>query len=197
MAQAAMSTLDADRPLVIAAQGGDTAAFAELVKRHSRACFRLAAKTLGNAEDAEDVVQETFTRVYQSLPRFRGDASFLTWALRITHHLAHDHLRGRRRRSAAIEPAVEAPQEAPDRAAGPARESAARDDAAALRIALDLLPVRQKTALFLKVWEGLPYTEIARVLGTTVGAARVYLSLARRELRRRLARLWSDDRRDA
>lgn len=174
-----------DALLVAQAKAGDRAAFDGLVRRHSRPCVRLAARLTGNREDAEDVVQEAFAKAYRFLDRFREDASFRTWMLRITLHQAKDNLRRRVRRqgmatmTSLIDPEVAAP------AAGPGRTAEARDEVSRLRAALDDLPARQKAALLLKVYEGLPYDEVADALGTTVAAARVYLSLARQSLRRR------------
>lgn len=180
-----MPRTNEDAPLVAASQRGDRTAYETLVRRHARAAARLALRQLGNREDAEDVVQEAFAKAFVSLASFRGEASFRTWILHITMNMCHDHLR-RRRRSGPIarldgtEPAASG--------AGPARDAQARDQLESLRAAVDDLPPRQRTALLLKVYEGLPYDEVARVLGTTVESARVYLSLARQSIRRRLER---------
>ena len=184
-----MPRTDEDAPLVAAARSGDRRSFETLVRRHARAAARLANRLLGNREDAEDVVQEAFAKAYQKLDAFRGDASFRTWVSHITMHLCHDRLRVRQRRGAMV--ALDGVDPVPDPTAGgaaPERHAEARDDLALLRRAVDDLPPRQKSALVLKVYEGLPYDEVAKALGTTVASARVYLSLARQSIRRRLER---------
>lgn len=191
MKPAAMAETDADAPLVAAARRGDRAAFEELVRRHARPAQRLAARLVGNREDGEDVVQEAFTKAFQNLASFRGDAAFRTWILHITLNQAQDHLRSRRRRPAGASDAAALCDEIAERRAGPNRDAAAREEASELRRAVDELPPRQKAALLLRIYEGMPYREVARVLGTTIAASRVYLALARQSLRRRF------DRRDA
>lgn len=174
-----------DAPLIAAAKAGDLDAFDGLVRRHGRACARLAQRLTGSREDAEDVVQEAFAKAFRFLERFREDASFRTWMLRITLHQAKDVLRRRCRRDQMATMTTLKDPEVESTHAGPTRTAEARDEVARLRLALDELPARQRAALLLKVYEGLPYNEVAEALGTTVAAARVYLSLARQSLRRR------------
>ncbi|MFG0316767.1 MAG: RNA polymerase sigma factor [Planctomycetota bacterium JB042] len=174
-----------DAPLVAASRRGERAAYETLVRRHARAAARLAHRLLGNREDAEDVVQDAFAKAFVNLGTFREEASFRTWLLHIVMHLCHDQLRRRERRGPTlgldgVEPTT------PD--AGPGRDAQARDELRSLREAVDALPPRQRAALVLKVVEGLPYDEVARALGTTVESARVYLSLARQSIRRRVER---------
>lgn len=183
-----MTRTDRDTLLVAAAQAGDREAFEDLVRRNARAAARLAGRLLGNPEDAEDVVQESFTRAYQSLAAFRGDASFRTWVLQITLNISHDHLRRRQRRRSEETDLLRQLDLAPCRTPGPQRRATARDEVSVLNEAVADLPARQKAALLLKVYEGLSYTEVAEVLGTTIGAARVYLALARQSLRKRFER---------
>ncbi|MFH0945108.1 MAG: RNA polymerase sigma factor [Planctomycetota bacterium] len=181
----AMTKADLDAPLVAAARNGDRAALEQLIRRHARAAARLAGRLLGNREDAEDVVQESFTKAYLNLGSFRERATFRTWLLRITLNLATDLLRQRSRRPSPGGLAGQGLEGPPSGAAGPSRRAETREQIDHLHQALCDLPPRQKTALQLKIYEGLTYEEIAAVLGTTEGAARVYLTLARQSLRRR------------
>lgn len=187
-------TTDEDAPLVARARAGDRAAFDELVVRHARSVGRLARRVVGNAEDAEDVVQETFVRVFQHLHTFRGQSSFRTWSMHIALNLAQDRLRSRRRMPSPRDLAAGIAQHdatAPDHAASGC------DDRATLERAVAELPPRQRLTLLMKVVDGLTHVDIAKVLGTTESAARVYLSMARSTLRRRLASWFARDRRDA
>ena len=181
----AMSQTELDAPLIAAARKGDTAPLEQLIRRHARAAARLAGRLLGNREDAEDVVQESFTRAFLNLEKFREKASFRTWLLKITLNVATDVLRKRSRRPGLGDLVGQGTEGPPSPAAGPSRRAEARDQLDHLNQALHDLPPRQKTALQLKIYEGLSYAEIASVLGTTEGAARVYLTLARQSLRRR------------
>lgn len=187
-------TTDEDAPLVARARAGDRAAFDALVVRHARSVGRLARRLVGNAEDAEDVVQETFVRVFQHLHSFRGQASFRTWSMHIALNLAQDRLRSRRKTPS---PRDLAAGIAPQDAVAPDHAASGRDDRAALERAVAELPPRQRLTLLMKVVDGLTHVDIAKVLGTTESAARVYLAMARSTLRRRLASWFARDRRDA
>ncbi len=183
-----MPRVDDDGPLVRQSQYGDVVAFAELVRRHARSAARLATRLLGNREDAEDAVQDAFAKAFANLARFRADSSFKTWLLHIVLNQAQDQLRRRRRRGPLASPEPVTEVSASSGRPGPFRRVAAQDEVRVLNEALDQLPPRQRAALLLKIYEGLPYEEVAGALGTTVPAARVYLSLARQSLRRRFER---------
>src|ERR1700676_5194623 len=87
-----------DRMLIERAQAGDGAAFEALVGRYDRQVLRLALNVLGGAEDARDVYQESFLKIYRNLHRFRFECSSYTWMYRIVTNVCLDHLRRRRSR---------------------------------------------------------------------------------------------------
>jgi RNA polymerase sigma-70 factor (ECF subfamily) len=177
---------DAEARLLDAARSGDLAAFERLIHEHARAAGHLAARLLGNREDAEDAVQEAVFKAHRALAAFRGDCSFRTWLLRITFAVARDQLRKRQRMPRlAVAPAD--PATAILGGSDPGVAAGDRERLATLRAAIDELPQKQRAALLLKVYEEMPHDAIARVIGSTVGATRVYLVLARRSLRRRFA----------
>src|SRR6188768_3167796 len=89
-----------DAAAVALAREGDSDAFRALVERHSRAVFRLAHRMTGNAQDAEDVVQETFLKAYRQLSRFESRANFSTWLHRIAVNCSIDLMRARPHREA-------------------------------------------------------------------------------------------------
>src|SRR6266566_6954566 len=93
-----------DAAFVARARSGDTDAFRVLVERHSRALFRLAFRMIGNEQDAEDVVQESFLRAYRQLGKFDERASFGTWLYRIAVNCSLDLVRSRKRRSEHMAP---------------------------------------------------------------------------------------------
>src|SRR3984957_10594553 len=94
---ATQRTLDPtdERALIERAQGGDREAFEELVHRYDRDVLRIALNILHKTEDARDVYQEAFLKIYKNLPRFRFECSFYTWTYRIVTNVCLDHLRRR------------------------------------------------------------------------------------------------------
>src|ERR1700758_4240284 len=84
-----------ERSLIEHAQGGDREAFEELVHRYDRDVLRIALNILRKTEDARDVYQEAFLKIYKNLPRFRFECSFYTWVYRIVTNVCLDHLRRR------------------------------------------------------------------------------------------------------
>ena len=89
-------TSDPDQPLVQATLRGELHAFDTLVERHRDVVFRVTARIVGSDEEAEDVTQDTFLRAFHRLERYRGEAPFRTWLLRIAHNTAVTHLTTRR-----------------------------------------------------------------------------------------------------
>src|ERR1700751_5556799 len=84
-----------ERSLIERAQGGDREAFEELVHRYDRDVLRIALNVLHRSEDARDVYQEAFLKIYKNLPRFRFECSFYTWMYRVVTNVCLDHLRRR------------------------------------------------------------------------------------------------------
>jgi RNA polymerase sigma-70 factor (ECF subfamily) len=174
-----------DSPLVQQALGGDREAFGILVHRYERLVFRIVGGFLRNAQDVEDVSQETFLRAFQGLPGFRAGASFGPWVARIATRASFDRLRQRKRGG---EVAWEDLSPAEQRAAGdlvagtdPADRAAARD---LLDRGLARLPPKDRQALVLADALGFSAAEVARVLGCSPLAARIRLHRARRTLRK-------------
>ncbi|MFN0009815.1 MAG: RNA polymerase sigma factor [Planctomycetota bacterium] len=158
-----------DHALIRSAQAGDESAFASLVERHRARAWRVARGLVGSDEDAQDLVQEAFLRVFRSLSTFDFDHGFTTWLYRIVTNLAIDHLRKRR---AAISTAASTDEESdldlpdetgPHPSAGLEHLELAREVEACLA---SLAPHFQ-SVLRLREMEGLPCTEIARIVGAT------------------------------
>ena len=181
-----------DATLVDRARAGEAAAFEALVKRHQAAAFAVAYQMVRHREDAQDIAQEAFVRVFRGLRDFQGQAAFKTWLHRIVVNLALDALRRRSRHPGASyddarEPGEEAREEVgtrPDE--DPDRALEAREAGEAIRMALEELPAPQRAALLLREVEGLSYQEIAEVLGCAVGTVMSRLHYARRRLQLRL-----------
>jgi len=145
-------------------------AYRELLSRHRRSAVMLAFQMLGDAEDAEDVAQEAFVRVFQAIPQFRRQASFSTWLYRIVTNLC---LGRRRRRRPVLE--LETLAE-PVSEENPSRQVT---EGLLARQVLDELPAALRAVLVLREQEGLSYREIATALGVPVGTVRSRLSKAR------------------
>jgi RNA polymerase sigma-70 factor, ECF subfamily len=156
---------------------GDAAAFAELVERHREAVVRVAAGIVGT-DDAEDVSQDAFLRAFHRLERFRGDAPFRAWLLRITHNAALDHLA--RRRSVPVDPQTfDAAQESAGRP--PAERLEVRERIERLERKLRGLSYEHRAVLVLRDAEGFSYEEIADITESPIGTVKGRLHRARRE----------------
>ena len=169
--------------LVIAAKGGDKAAFDELVRVTCADAYTLAYRLTGNVEDAQDVVQEAYLRAYRGLKRFRGDAKFTTWLYRITANCAKNHLAKAPR---AGHDAIEEADDVADQRPGPEARLGSSDERRALNAALQSLPPDMRAVVVLRDVYDLPHEAIAAELGISEGAAKVRLHRARRKLRERL-----------
>lgn len=159
----------ADLDLIARWRRGDQQAATELVSRHAQALARFAG-SFGANEDVDDLVQDTFVRAFQSLEGFRGDSSFRTWLFTIERRLLLDRRRAARRRPTVVEV-----QETDAATEYDALDSVVAGEAAArVREALKELSPTQREVFTLRVAEGLSYKEIAEIVGTTEGAARVH-----------------------
>lgn len=170
-----------DRSLVARWLGGDERAATLLVERHAPALARFAASLTSSIDRGQvnELVQDTFVRAFQSIAEFRGESSLRTWLFTIERRLLLDRRRAERRRPEA--------DEIDERDA--ATEYTALDSLVAgetetrIRRALDRLSPMQRNVFMLRVTEGLSYKEIAGVVGTTEGAARVHYHNAMRAIK--------------
>jgi RNA polymerase sigma-70 factor (ECF subfamily) len=181
-----------DGELVERARQGDREAFRVLVERYQRKVAALALGMLRNREDALDVVQDTFTKAYQSLDKFKGDSSFYTWIYRIGVNLCIDH----QRREARYVQVGSDPNETPDEVAPPSAEDLERDEpfesarsseiGARLLDAINELTPEHRAVILLREVDGLSYEEISQVLDCPKGTVMSRLHYARRLLQSRL-----------
>ncbi|HEY3269790.1 MAG TPA: sigma-70 family RNA polymerase sigma factor [Geothrix sp.] len=170
---------------VEAAQGGDQAAFACLVRLFSRDVYGKAFSIVRNHQDADDVVQETFIRVFRALPGFRFESSFRTWLITIATRQALNF----RERMAKEHESLEGPEGTLEHAALRVEETqvSALLDQEARRLlyeALPKLPRRQKEALTLKLQHDWKYEQIAQQMGTSVGSVKAHIFHAIQNLTR-------------
>jgi RNA polymerase sigma-70 factor, ECF subfamily len=176
---------------------GDERACADLVEAHQRMVYQLALHLLGDHNEALDLSQEVFLRVFRTLDRFRGQSTLRTWIYRIVINQAHNRQRWwrRRRRSqqVSLEEHIRAHGELPDRGDGtaPDRLLGRKELASRIWAALDRLPFDQKTAIVLREIDGLSYEEIGFSLGVAVGTVKSRLARARETLRADLRATWA------
>ena len=150
--------------------------------RHQRNVYRLCFRFVPNHEDASELAQDTFVRAFRSLAKFEGQSQFSTWLHRIAVNVCLNRLALKTPQQARVDVLERAPgrEEAPD-AAMLREERAAR-----VRAAIAQLPKKQRATLILRVYHDLPHEEIARTLGSSVGAAKTNLFHALAGLRRLL-----------
>lgn len=170
----------ADAALIAAWKAGDQAAAARLVDRHADALARFAAASGGgDVVDVEELVQDTFVRAFASIDSFRGDSALRTWLISIERRLLLDRRRADRRRWRE----QEIDEETAATGGNPLDELVANETVARVRGALGALSPTQREVFVLRVNEGLSYREIAGIVDTTEGAARVHYHNAMRVIK--------------
>lgn len=168
-----------DAELVALVSEGDEGAFRELLQHHQDAVYGFARRFLGDAQEAEDVTQETFLRLYRASNRYRPEASLRTFLLRITKNICIDHYR--KKCPVLME---QLPEIATEETPLDLLESAIETDR--LEKAIEDLPANQRAALLLRHSEDLHYRQIAEIMDLSVSAVESLLVRARRILRRNL-----------
>ncbi len=157
-----------DHELIRRAQGGEERAFALLLQRHEARAYRVARGLVGSREDALDLTQEAFLRVFRNLERFDFEHEFTTWLYRIVTNLAIDQLRKRRPVISTAGGEDEVERELPDEEVHRPRETLERaETASAVRSCIDSLAPHFRSVMILRELEGLPCTEIAEIVGAT------------------------------
>jgi RNA polymerase sigma-70 factor (ECF subfamily) len=174
--------------LVLRCARGDDVACADLVGEHQRMVVQLAMNLLGDRDEALDLSQEVFMRVFRTIHRFRGQSSLRTWIYRIAVNQARNRHRFWRRRHRADQVSLDQhiATHGEFRSSGeltPDRVLAQKELAERLQHALDHLPFDQRTAIVLREIDGLSYEEIAYSLGVAVGTVKSRLTRARQALR--------------
>ena len=158
-----------DGALIARWRGGDERAATAIVERHAQSLARFAMR-LGVREDVQELVQDTFVRAFSALDGFRADSSLLTWLFTIERRLVIDRRRAAARRGAEVEVA-----EGHAASDFDALDGLIADEAAArMTRAISRLTPKQRDVFALRVQEGRSYKEIAEILDTTEGAARVH-----------------------
>jgi RNA polymerase sigma-70 factor (ECF subfamily) len=170
---------------------GDEDAYAELVDEHQRMVYQLALNLLGEHDEALDLSQEVFLRVFRTIDGFRGQSSLRTWIFRIVVNQAKNRQRWWRRRFQSQQVSLDdhirsCGELRAGRLFEPDRVLGQKQLAERLQAALEALPFEQRTAIVLREVDGLSYDEIAYSMGVALGTVRSRLARARETLRAQL-----------
>jgi len=175
-----------EKILLDQAREGQERAFAQLVEAHSERAIALAWRLVGHREDAEEIAQEAFLRLYHALATFRGESSVATWLYRTVSRLAIDHLRREQMTKRLFFFRSSAPSARPDpleTAADPSTNSPldrllAKEVANRMQLVLNQLPPQQKAVFVLRHLEELSLKEIAETLNLEEGTVKAHLHRA-------------------
>jgi RNA polymerase sigma-70 factor, ECF subfamily len=190
-----MALRDPDIRIMLRVRDDEPAAFEQLVEQYQHRLVAVMNHLVGNVEEAEDLAQEVFLRVYRARKKYRPRSKFSTWLFTIANNLALNSLRSRQRKpvvplavhdSGPLGPRP-AEQLVHDRGGGPTHHLQQEELAAVIRQALDGLNERQRVAVVLNKFEDMNYAEIAEVMGLTTKAVKSLLSRARENLRTALS----------
>ena len=181
-----------EKELIRRLQAGETSAFRVLVENHNRALFNLAYDLLGNAQDAEDISQEAFIKVYRGIGEFRGEAQLSSWMYRIVVNLCLNRRRKKAVSAMELRESFEdddmhPPTPTSDHEANPEKATESEMIRQHLRRALDRLSPQQRTIFILRHDDDLALAEIGKMLKISEGTVKSQLFRALRKLQEVLA----------
>jgi RNA polymerase sigma-70 factor (ECF subfamily) len=175
---------------------GDQAAWERIVRLHWRKVFNVAYKFVGKHDEAEDLAQDIFLKIFKSLDTFDRRANFQTWLISVSRNLCIDHYRSVRKERETIDRDVDANQLSPAAAdASPIAALEQRDRVSLLREALAALPDTLRTAVVMRDIQELSYQDIAERLKLPEGTVKSRINRGRTELARQVRRIRADDHR--
>ena len=177
---------------------GDQRAWELVVRQYRRKVFNVAYKFVGKHDEAEDLAQDVFLKIFKSLDTFDRRANFQTWLISVSRNLCIDHYRSVRKERETIDRDVDASELSPlSREPGPAAVLEQQDRVALLREALGGLPETLRTAVVMRDIQELSYQEIADRLRLPEGTVKSRINRGRTELARQIVTLRGDDFRGA
>ncbi len=187
MAERITDTVLDDMTLALRARDGDADAFESLVRKYRNEVYALCFYFTRNREDAWDLAQDVFVKAWRALRRFRGDASFKTWLMRIAANHCKDHLKKRRLETTSYDDALQAVNA--DTGDTPSQAAASKELGAAIEAAVKQLPTKHQLTFILREYQGLSYQEMAEVMQCSVGTVMSRLFNARKRLQAALGPL--------
>lgn len=176
------------------AKHGDSRAFEQLVTPHEQMIWRVCWRLMGNSYDAEDVMQLTMIKTWQSIGQYRGEASFGSWMYRIAVHTCMDMLRKKSRDRADLYDQVPESDRTPDTWITPETEVLRTEDSKLVQLGLDDLNEEQKIPLVLFAVEEKTYEEISEILEIPIGTVKSRIARGRENLRRILDQKRGEER---
>jgi RNA polymerase sigma-70 factor, ECF subfamily len=190
------SSDDENVRLMLRVREGDTHAFERLVELHQRSVIGTVTRMLNNVDDAHDVSQQVFVRVWRSAARYEPSAKFTTWLYTITKNLVFNEIRRRgRKREVSMEQQEEdlhREHAAPSRT-NPDTVVAQSELETAIDRAIQSLPEKQRLAVSLRRYDDMPYEQICDILGMSLSAVKSLLFRARADLKQKLAGYLDED----
>ena len=188
------TTSQALEALIQRCLSGDEAAWEQIVKQHWRKVFNVAYKFVGKHDEAEDLTQDIFLKIFKSLETFDRRANFQTWLISVSRNLCIDHYRSVRKERQTIDRQVDANELTPAATdASPIAALEQRDRVTLLRQALAMLPDTLRSAVVMRDLQELSYQEIADRLHLPEGTVKSRINRGRTELARQVRRLGGDD----
>lgn len=178
--------------LVERAQQGDMDAFTLIVRRYQQPVVHFCLRMLASTQDAEDVAQETFVRLYRYLDRLKPEAKFSTVLFGMARNLTLNHLRDSKRRGRGRTDPLDAHAGLGDKSARPDESARVSEIEALLTHGLNQLSSEHREVLVLREINGLDYESIARVLGCRIGTVKSRIARAREQLHARIEHLGGD-----
>lgn len=180
-----------DAELLERCRAGDERAYRALVERYQRRVYSLALRMLRSAEDAEDVTQETFVRMFRALDRYDPRRPFTTWLFTIAARLSIDAIRRRRHRPVSLvtrdaESDEERALDVEDPGPGPEELAARGEEERRTRDVIDSLPPHYRIVVMMRHQQDLSYEEIAEALGVPLGTVKARIHRARALLKQLL-----------
>src|SRR5687767_1015352 len=189
MSDPSVST-DAIDALIQRCLGGDQVAWEDIVRQHRRKVFNIAYKFTGRHDEAEDLTQDVFLKIFKSLDTFDRRANFQTWLVSVSRNLCIDHYRSVRKERETIDRDVDAGELMPiAQTQSPFAAVEQRDRVHLLRKALEQLPPTLRSAVMLRDIQELSYQEIADRLHLPEGTVKSRINRGRTELARQIRRL--------
>lgn len=182
-----------ERRLIARCRQGERSAFDELMRRYERKVYNYAYRLCGKYDEANDIAADTFLRVYNALPNFRGDSSFITWLFRIATNVYLDDQKRRRNRPAqSLEELIELEEtsvqrQVEDPSPGPEERAELKERGRMLKDAIMELPDYQRMMIVMYHTESRSYEEIASILELPIGTVKSRLNRARLTLRQLLS----------
>ncbi|MFQ5512001.1 MAG: sigma-70 family RNA polymerase sigma factor [Candidatus Krumholzibacteriia bacterium] len=181
-----------DRELIVRARKGDEAAFRALLAKYERAVFNICLRMARNPEQAEDLAQESFMKVFSMLERYNPAYAFSSWLFKITSNLCIDSIRKRKLDTLPLDQPIhsaagefarqyESPEENPE------RKMMNRERMARVQEAIESLPPHYRIMILLRHQQDLSYEEIAETLEVPLGTVKARIHRAREMLKSRLA----------